>query len=93
MVSQQGGELSSYEVEVNGIVTTLRLTDRDAELRGLKKPPRKAAAKSKTPANKAAAPGGDKQVSAAKQAVADRAFGGAAKQRAAAEAEAAGDGA
>jgi hypothetical protein len=33
-----GEELKDYEVEINGIATTLRLTDADALRRGLRKP-------------------------------------------------------
>jgi hypothetical protein len=50
--------MDEYEVEINGVATTLQLTDADAEARGLKKPPAKKAPApankaGKTPANKA----------------------------------------
>lgn len=43
-----GGPVNEYEVEINGVTTTLQLTDADAEARGLNQPTSKA----KTPANK-----------------------------------------
>lgn len=49
--------LTEYDVEINGVQTTVQLSDEDAEARGLTKPePKKATArnKAKTPANKAA---------------------------------------
>lgn len=48
--------MNTYEVEINGVKTTLKLSDADAEARGLKPVTNKAKApanKSKTPANKA----------------------------------------
>jgi len=44
--------LKKYNVTVNGVETTLLLSDRDAEAMGLKKP---AAKEAKAPANKEAA--------------------------------------
>lgn len=55
--------MDEYEVEINGMTTTLQLTAADAEARGLKK---KAASKSaKAPADKAAAAPANKGGSAA----------------------------
>jgi hypothetical protein len=64
---QKGGPVKRYDVEINGVKTTLQLTDADAEARGLKKPAAavesKAAApaanKARQPANKAKAVKGD----------------------------------
>lgn len=53
--AQKGGPVKRYEVEINGVRTTLQLTDADAKARGLEKPPT-AQAKAKTPANKAKTP-------------------------------------
>lgn len=44
--------MNTYEVEINGVKTTLRLSDADAEARGLTP----VANKSKTPANKSRTP-------------------------------------
>lgn len=60
----QGGELEDYDVEVNGVKTTLRLTKADAERRGIKKSGTKLSAgtayaddeKAAEPANKSKAP-------------------------------------
>lgn len=61
----QGGPVKEYEVEINGVATTLQLTDADAEARGLKQP----AAKAKTaPANKEAAKPANKAAAPSKQA-------------------------
>lgn len=49
------GTLKDYEVEVNGVKTTLRLNDADAKARGLDVPTKEAAKpanKSRTAANK-----------------------------------------
>lgn len=48
--------MQKYEVEINGVATTLLLTDEDAKARGLT-PAAKAA---KAPANKAAKPPANK---------------------------------
>lgn len=58
----QGGPVKEYTVEINGLETTLQLTDADAEARGLKQP----AAKAKAPANKEAAKPANKADSASK---------------------------
>lgn len=63
-----GSELKSYETEVNGIATTLRLTDADAERRGLKASAPKQKQKA-APANKAAT------VSDKRAAVTSKSFG------------------
>ncbi|EAS0269367.1 hypothetical protein E7939_21990 [Salmonella enterica] len=47
----------SYDVVINGVETTLKLSDADAKTRGLlKDEPKKAAAKKATPANKGRTP-------------------------------------
>lgn len=53
---QKGGPVKRYDVEINGVQTTIQLTDADAEARGLKKPAAKADTKAKEPDNKAATP-------------------------------------
>lgn len=54
---QKGGPVKRYDVEINGVLTTVQLTDEDAEARGLKaekkSPPER---KARTPQNKAATP-------------------------------------
>lgn len=72
--SEGGTDMKSYDVEINGIATTLKLSDDEAERRGLKAAPA-AKTKARTPANKAAAPASDRR-----QSVADKAFGGKSKQ-------------
>jgi hypothetical protein len=62
--------MKTYEVEINGMTTTLRLSDADAQARGLKPVADKAktpANKAKTPANKGRQPS-DKRAEAAAQA-------------------------
>lgn len=53
---QSGGALNRYEVEINGVQTTLLLSDADAKAQGLKPVDEKAKAaaanKSRNPANK-----------------------------------------
>lgn len=51
VVGQGGPAVKEYDVEINGVTTTLQLNDRDAEARGLKKPATK---EKEAPANKAA---------------------------------------
>lgn len=53
--------MKQYEVEINGMTTTLQLSDEDAKMRGLKPVSEKAAA---APANKAAPKPGNKQAPA-----------------------------
>lgn len=52
----QGGPVNKYDVEINGVKTTLLLNDADAQARGLKEPAKPAAKEAKAPANKARTP-------------------------------------
>lgn len=47
------GPLSEYVAEINGVETTLMLTDEDAKARGLSKPAAKSQKQAPAPANKA----------------------------------------
>jgi hypothetical protein len=55
---QKGGPVKKYDVEINGVQTTIQLTDEDAKARGLTAAAdqKSSGSKAKTPANKAAAP-------------------------------------
>jgi hypothetical protein len=56
-VAESGGPaVKKYDVEVNGVTTTLKLSDADAKARGLLKTAAKAETKAKAPANKSATP-------------------------------------
>ena len=65
--------MNKYDVEINGVTTTLLLNDADAEARGLKPAAKPASKAAKAPANKARTPS-NKQAEAASQA-----FGGGKK--------------
>jgi hypothetical protein len=66
VVEQGGPAVKEYDVEINGVTTTLQLSDRDAEARGLKKP---ATTKEKQPpANKEASKPANKAASASQKA-------------------------
>lgn len=75
--------MNRYQVEVNGVKTTLLLSDDDAKAKGLKP----VAEKSKTPANKAKTPANkDRPSTAQKRAeAAEKSFGGKPKPEAKSE--------
>ena len=45
--------MKTYEVEINGVATTLQLSDEDAKARGLKASDEEKTKEAKAPANKA----------------------------------------
>lgn len=49
---QEGGPVKRYDVEINGVQTTLQLTDEEAEARGLKPAAKASSKEAKAPANK-----------------------------------------
>jgi hypothetical protein len=55
---QKGGPVKRYDVEINGVQTTIQLTDEEAKIRGLtgKAEQKSPASKARTPANKAKTP-------------------------------------
>lgn len=62
--------MKKYKVTINGVETTLLLTDADAKAQGLKPSDEPKAKEAKAPANKERSPSGDKRAEAV-----SRAFG------------------
>lgn len=64
--------MKRYDVEINGVQTTVQLSDADAKARGLKP----AEPKSKTPANKAAQPANKSHPQSKRDEAVSKSFGG-----------------
>lgn len=64
--AQKGSAVNRYDVVINGIQTTVQLSDEEAKARGLKTSDDKPAEKAKTPANKSRTPA-NKRAEAAKK--------------------------
>lgn len=66
---QKGPAVKEYEVEINGVATTLQLSDEDAKARGLKPSDEVKSKEAKAPANKERTPAADKRAEAVSKAM------------------------